>query len=268
MSGDGGANWDTVEQFTGTDTDHWADTVTVDLTAYEGESVLVRFAYLTDGGVALRGWEVTDIKLGGVALPVSAFLSDGWMRIDGQWSQTTARYYIAEYRTYDGFDESLKNCHQWNYDYASWVDWFSYNRGLHLIYRDTFYTDNDVATHIGRGGWMVVDAHPRPDGVAYSDGATDHLAYWRPRIQVRDASFSSRPTKTQSIYFVDHDRGWDVGERTAPGEGARTWFNDSRTYWYAGAPEAGVRIPRNLGVRIQIRSMGSGSMKIWVDNKK
>ena len=76
------------------------------------------------------------------------------------WQQKTDRYYIAEYRTYDGFDESLKNCYQFNAGYASWVDWFSYNRGLHLIYRDTFYQDNDVASHIGVGGWMVVDAHP------------------------------------------------------------------------------------------------------------
>ena len=126
---------------------------------------------MTDGGVALKGWEVTDVAVGNVVLPASAFSADGWIRVDGQRQQKTDRYYIAEYRTYDGFDASLKDCYQFNGGYSSWVDWFSYNRGLHLIYRDAFYEDNDVAAHIGVGGWMVVDAHPKVDSVAYSDGA-------------------------------------------------------------------------------------------------
>jgi immune inhibitor A len=274
VSADGGSKWDTVKEYTGSDMDHWADTVTVDLSAYAGKDVLIRFEYLTDGGVALKGWEVTDIAVGGTRLPASAFTSDGWIRVDGEWKQKTERYYIAEYRTYDGFDASLKNCYQWNNSYASWVDWFSYNRGLHLIYRDTFYMDNDVATHLGKGGWMVIDAHPKPDSVAYSDGPTDYVGYWRPRIQVRDASFSLKPTRTQSIYFTDYinlqpdGSPTAVSESTATGKAAQPKFNDKNTYWYAEAPEAGVKIPRNLGVRIQVKSMGSDTMTIWVDNVK
>ena len=264
VSDDGGANWTTLESFTGTDTAHWADTVTVDLAAYEGKSILVRFRYITDSGVALRGWEVTGVAIGGSAIPVAAFDTDGWLRVDGEYMQMTERYYIAEYRTYSGFDGSLKNCYQWNNNYASWVDWFSYNRGLHLIYRDTFYVDNDVASHISYGARMVVDARPLPDSVAYDDTA----GYWRPRIQVRDAAFSLAPTKTQSIFFRDYDAGVDVGERTAPGKLAQPWFKDSRTYWYADDPEAGVKIPKNLGVRIQVKAMNSNVMTIWVDNKK
>jgi immune inhibitor A len=268
VSADNGATWDTVKEYTGSDMDHWADTQTVDLSAFAGKDVLIRFEYMTDGGVALKGWEVTDIAVGNTVLPASAFSTDGWIRVDGQWQQKTERYYIAEYRTYSGFDESLKNCYQWNNSYASWVDWFSYNRGLHLMYRDTFYQDNDVATHIGAGGWMVVDAHPKVDSVAYSDGATDYVGYWRPRIQVRDASFSLKPTKTQSIYFTDYDQGWGVAESTAPGKAAQPKFNDANTYWYADAPEAGVKIPKNMGVRITVKSMGSETMTIWIDNMR
>jgi immune inhibitor A len=268
VSADGGDNWDTIKEYTGSDMDHWADTQTVDLSAYAGEDVLIRFEYMTDGGVALKGWEVTDIAVDNIVLPASAFTSDGWIRVDGEWAQKTDRYYIAEYRTYDGFDESLKNCYQWNNNYASWVDWFSYNRGLHLIYRDTFYQDNDVATHLGKGGWMVVDAHPKVDSVAYTDGTTDYVGYWRPRIQVRDASFSLNPTRTQSIYFTDYEQGWGVAESTATGKASQPKFNDANTYWYAEAPEAGVKIPKNMGVRITVKSMGSDNMTIWVDNVK
>jgi immune inhibitor A len=267
-SADGGDTWDTLKEYTGSDTDRWADVETVDLSAYEGESILIRFEYMTDGGVALKGWEVSDVAIEDVVLPASAFSSDGWIRVDGEWKRKTDRYYIAEYRTYDGFDESLKNCYQWNYDYDNWVDWFSYNKGLHLIYRDTFYMDNDVSTHVGRGGWMVVDSHPMPAGVAYSDGADDYLGFWRPRIQVRDASFSLKPTQTQSIYFVDYDQGWGVAESTAPGRAAQPKFNDARTYWYDDAPEAGVKIPRNLGVRVVVKSMRAETMTVHVDNVK
>jgi immune inhibitor A len=268
VSDDGGATWDTLVDYSDVDTEDWAVTQTVDLSAYEGKSVLVRFEYFTDGGVAPRGWEVTDIRLGATTLGESAWTTDGWLRLDGEWTQKTDRYYIAEYRNGDGSDASLRNCYQWNYNYANWVDWYGYNKGLHLIYRDTFYADNDVALHEGRGGWMVVDSHPMPDGVAYSDGADDYFGYWRPRIQVRDASFSLKPTRTQSVYFVDYDQGWGVGEDVMPGKGGRSTFNDSKSYWYAEAPEAGVKIPRNLGVRIIVKSMNDDTMTIRVDNVK
>ena len=271
-----GSTWTTVQSpgntvaapagfgLTDSDTEHWATPISYDLSAYAGQDVFLRFRYRTDGGVAYRGWEVTGITLGGTSIPVTAFSRDGWSRVDGLYTQMSENYYIAEYRTDDGSDSALKNCYQFNDAYGSWVDWFSYNRGLLLMYCDTFYQDNDVATHLGYGGWMMVDSRPMPDGVAYGDA----YGYWRPRIQVRDAAFSRDPTKTQSIYFKDYDAGVDVGERTAPGKLAEPWFKDSRTYWYAADPEAGVKIPRNLGVRIQVKAMSSNSMKLWVDNKK
>jgi immune inhibitor A len=279
VSDDGGATWGYAQSaatvsdgqggfgLSGSDTTHWADTMTYDLSAYAGKSVLVRFEYKTDPGVSPWGWEVTDVAVGGVAIPVSAFASDGWLRADGTVTMYSSQYYVAEYRTYDGFDEGLKNCYQWNLDYASWVDWYHYNRGLHLIYRDTFYADNDIASHLGIGGYNVVDARPLPDGQTYADS----FGYWRPRIQVRDAAFGLKPTASQSIYFVDYyapDGSVAVAERVAPGKLAQPWFNDAGRYWYAESPEAGVKIPRNLGVRIQVRAMTSTGMTIWVDNKK
>ncbi len=277
VSDDDGATWTTVQSdatvddgtgnygLSGTDTDHWQDTMTYDLSAYAGRSVLVKFEYWTDPGVAPRGWEVTDIAVGGLTIEESAFSSEGWLRVDGGVRRFSDQYYIAEYRTHDGSDALLKNCYQANGLYDSWVDWFSYNRGLHLIYRDTFWQDNDVgARGGGSGGWNVVDARPIPDAVAYDET----IGFWRPRIQVRDAAFSTTRTPSQSIWFRDYDAGVAVGESVAPGKSAQTWFNDTWKYWFAEAPEAGVKIPRNLGVRIQVRSMDADGMTIWVDNKK
>ena len=218
--------------------------------------MLVRFAYLTDGGVALRGWEVTDVAIGGEILPSSAFAA-GWIRVDGRRRQKTDRYYIAEYRTYDGFDEGLKNCYQLNCDYASWVDWFRYNRGLHLIYRDTFYDDNDVATHVGHGGWMVVDAHPRPTA---SPTATARPTSWatggRASRCATRRSASSRPGRRASTSPTTTG-AWASPRAPLP---ARRRSRSSTTRGRTGtpdAPEAGVKIPKNLGVRISVKSMGS-----------
>ena len=240
-----------------------------DLTPAAGQNVFLQFEYYTDGGVALRGWEVGGAMVNATAIPDASFASDGWVSVDGVYKASSTRYYIAEYRTYDGFDEALKNCYQWNNDYAAKVDWFRYNRGLHLIYRDTWYQDNNVGEHPGEGGWQVVDARPIPDSVFLNSADR----YWRTRIQMRDAAFGMYASQAQLIYLVsksapaltDYDLNW--GERVAPAKMAQRWFDDGKTWWYSAAPDSGTKIPR-LGVRIQVKSQNSTALKIWVDNVK
>lgn len=261
VSADGGVTWDTLRSFTGSDTDHWLLATWVDLSAYAGTSILVRFRYVTDGLVSGRGWEIADVGVGGSQLPRSAFTTD-WLTADGSWVFTSQRYYIAEYRAGKGFDEALRHCHEADWDGDNLVDWFSYNRGVHLIYRDTFWDDNDVATHPGKGARMVVDARPKPDSVVY-DGVR---GYWRPRIQVRDAAFSRSATAAQPIYFIDYREWAGIGTRKAPAEAAQPCFQDTRTYWYAADPYTGVKLPK-LGVRIQVQKVTATNVTLWVDNK-
>ena len=201
--------------------------MTVDLSAYAGQERPRPLRVHDRRRRGPQGWEVTDVAVGNTVLPASAFSTDGWIRVDGLWQQKTDRYYIAEYRTYDGFDESLQNCYQFNAGYANWVDWFSYNRGLHLIYRDTFYAGQrrGHAPRATAAGWSSTPTLGRQ--CRLRDGGTDYLGVWRPRIQVRDASFSLRPTQTQSIYFADYGNLQSdgspapVGERTAQGKAAQ-----------------------------------------------
>ncbi|MCX6362731.1 MAG: immune inhibitor A, partial [Actinobacteria bacterium] len=141
VSEDGGTTWATVQSpgntvevqpgeyaLTGTDTEHWADTMTYDLSAYAGKSVLLQFRYVTDVGVANKGWEVTDLMVGDAPVATADFTGDGWVRVDGAMTSMSDNYYIAEYRTRDGSDALLKNCYQYNGLYHNWVDWFSYNQ--------------------------------------------------------------------------------------------------------------------------------------------
>jgi immune inhibitor A len=277
VSTDGGDSWTSVASdgntvqtaggkwaLTGSDTGDWDKTISYDLSPWAGKKVLIRFRYVTDDTLAQRGWEITGVAVGGTPLDDSAFTSDGWLRLDGQTTVYSDDYYIAEYRTRDGSDASLADCYEFDRDRTAWVDWFSYDQGLHLIYRDTFWADNDVGAHPGEGGWMVVDARPNPDAVEY-DGTT---AYWRPRIQLRDAAFSPEHTPDQSIYFKDYDTGTNVGERAAPGKLAAPAFSDDWQYWFPETPLAGVKLPAGLGVSIRVKSVSASGMVITVDNVK
>jgi immune inhibitor A len=279
ISGDGGTTWYTAQSqgntvevekglwgLTGGETGAWGETMTFNLSAWAGKSVLVQFRYLTDGTVSQSGWEIADVAVGDATIPDGALTSEGWTRVDGQSTVYSDNYYMAEYRTRAGSDASLADCYEFDRARTNWVDWYAYDQGLLLIYRDTFWTDNDVAAHPGEGGWMVVDARPTPDGVSYG-GST---GYWRPRIQLRDAAFSLAPTHAQSIYFRDYarDPAADVGERLAPGRPAAALFSDSRQYWFPQTPTSGVHIPARLGVRIRVMSAKADAMTIWVDNKR
>ncbi len=278
VSSDGGKHWKTVRSpghtmtaspgvygLTGADVTDWRRPISYDLSAYGGKKVLVRFRYTTDGSTYYRGWELAGVKIGAHSLQATDYVSRGWMRARGVVAQMTERYYMAEYRTYDGFDASLRYGYQLDPGAtgANVVDWFAYDPGLVLIYRDTFYSDNDVASHYGVGGWMVVDGRPQPDSVTYD---TSTVGYWRPRIQVRDAALGLDTSADQSIYFQDKERGVDVGQATAPGKPAQPLFNDAGHYWFAQAPEAGTKVP-HLGVRIEVKSMTPAAMTILVTDK-
>ena len=279
VSEDGGTTWATAQSpgntveiesgvwaLTGGNTGDWGEAITYDLSPWAGKRVLVQFRYLTDVGVATAGWEITDVKVSGTTVPETAFASKGWKRVDGEGTVFSDNYYIAEYRTHAGAGAALADCYEFNRAFPGWVDWYTYNEGLHLIYRDTFWEDNDVGAHPGQGGWLVVDARPDPDGVRYDETT----GYWRTRIQLRDAAFSLTPTRTQSIYFRDYatEPATDVGESIAPGKPAAPFFDDARQYWFPETPYSGVDLPGNLGVRIRVKSASADAMTIWVDNVK
>lgn len=246
---------------TGSDTGNWATPIVYDLTPVAGHQVYLQFEYSTDLYVAGRGWEITDISIDGAPIPTAAFAANGWVRTDGTYFAKAARHYMAEYRTYDGFDAGLRDCYQVNWSRANWVDFFRYNRGLHLLYVDTWYGDNEVGVHPGRGLVMVVDARPIPDSVMV--GGKDR--YWRTRIQVRDAAFGRFPTPAQWIYLISGGSGW--GEQLAVGKSAQPGFNDARTWWYAEKEDAGTKVPK-LGVQMKVRSQQPALLKVWIDNIK
>ena len=241
----------------GTDAPVW-EAESYPLKVYAGKTVRVRFRYLTDGGLAYRGWEVTNVSLPGTAGPVAFGGADTgyldpdtpWQSVDGVFGKDYERYYLAEYRARDGFDGALANVN--NGKLMSPTEFFPYNTGLHLISCDTFYGDNNVSAHPGEGAWMVVDAHPIPDMMSNGEP-------WLTRFQVRDAAFSTKPTPDLRL------TPWMNAPETLllPGRAAQPSFDDSKVWWYDWAPTAGVKIDE-LGVTLTVTAMDAKSLTLRV----
>jgi immune inhibitor A len=256
-SGNPGINGASGGGVAGTDDPAW-EAETYSLDAYAGEAIQLRFHYLTDPAVSYRGWEVTDVSVANSPTDVSFTGADtgyldpdtAWQQVNGGIGETSSRYYIAEYRNRSGYDGALAACYNFRTNTAA--DYFPYNTGLHLIYRDTFWADNNVGQHYGEGGWMVVDAHPVPDMQALD-------IPWRTRIQVRDAAFSTKSTPGMWItpWSGTPEKLW------LPGRPAQAVFDDSRIWWFPWAPDSGVKLDE-LGVRIAVKSMDSKGMVLNV----
>ena len=130
VSTDGGATWTRVATnlstsddpngqnfgngITGSSGGDWVD-LTADLSAFSG-NVLVGFRYWTDGAATEAGLRLDEIAVSGQ--PVDGAETDaGWtyapatggFRVtSGTETSLASHYYVAEYRTYKGYDYGLK----------------------------------------------------------------------------------------------------------------------------------------------------------------
>ena len=118
VSTDGGATWQTVPTNLSNSTVEpngidgfsggWVD-LTADLPA---GNVLIGFRYWSDGGVNYDGFMIDNIQINGYPLD-GAETDAGWTftgfrRTTGTEDKLYNNYYVAEYRTYKGYDGGLK----------------------------------------------------------------------------------------------------------------------------------------------------------------
>ncbi len=202
VSTDGGATWltaptnlshSTVEP-NGIDgySNGWVD-LSVDLSAYTG-NVLLGFRYISDGGVNEAGFMVDDMRstamrsMGPRRKPVGHFT--GFRTTTGTEAKLYSQYYVAEFRTYMGYDHGPEDGTLllrlpaiapilWITSPTRTACWSTTG-----IPRSA---DNNTGLHPGEGLLLPVDAHfqtlKRIDGAA-----------WRNRVQAYDATFTLDPT--------------------------------------------------------------------------
>lgn len=148
-------------------TDGWRHDY-VDLTPFAGKTVKLRLVYDTDAAFTPRGWHADDFALtdgtqtvwsddveGGLGdwSPSGGTFTNthgqGWVVNDGQ--REVSRFYLAEWRNFDGFDKGLQYAYDTNYsrDGAWKVEKFKYNApGLLVWYRDSTFTNNSLVNNL------------------------------------------------------------------------------------------------------------------------
>jgi immune inhibitor A len=262
---------------------------------------LFRFRYQTDGGVHLPGAFIDDIRItkGRTELVFDdvegapMWIAEGGFKIStGIESVIGDRYYLAENRTYVGYDENLATG-PYQFSFAltdpDKVEHFVQQDGLLIWMVDETYGDNNNSQHPGRGLALPVDAHPQP--FTYGDGT-------RPsnRRQPFDATFGTQAVPagpnadpedpenpdpfgcgglhkqivvghgpSQSLDYLCAWPGLHDGEGTLA---AVTDFNDTNVdaYWVASNPQNSTKVAGH-GVQMHVDSQTTnGPIVIDVTN--
>ena len=237
----------------------WTD-LSVPLDAYAGQSVQLRFLYKTDGGLALPGLFVDDVAVtaGGSTLTsdgaedgAGAWTLDGFSVVGSSTTDAYDNFYVMGHRSYVSYDRYLRTG-PYNFGFAStrpdWVEHYAYQQGLLISYWDTSQADNNTITHPGEGRNLPIDARPRP----IIDRTTGKP--FRARVQVYDAPFSTRKADSMTLH-TDGKPTYVRGQAAAP------LFDDTKKYFYAEAPQHGVKLP-GAGVKVRVLSEKGTSLKV------
>ncbi|MEU9824828.1 immune inhibitor A domain-containing protein [Micromonospora chersina] len=263
VSANGGATWTDLKNnlvdsgdsgIDGSSNGAWVDS-TYDLSAFAGQTVLFRYRYATDGGVHFAGPFLDNVSLtknGSVAWTDDAetlaaeWTAKGWTRITGSVTDTYPRFYIAENRTWFGYDDTLRTG-PYNYGFASrpnWVEHFSNHQGMLVWYVNYAYGDNNTSTHPGYGLNLPVDVRPDKINVGGQGVITN-------RRNGYDATFSLYAKPAQTFHKNDV-------AVTVPALDPQPIFSDKgiAKYWNSGNPWNSVKVA-GTGTTIEILKQGT-----------
>ena len=229
--------------------------ITIDLSAYSGKTVTLRFFYSTDPGYTDPGWWIDDVTLGGVVLDdftagMGAWATapaDAWKLVP--YSLQTPRYYLVEWRSTTKYDKFLKAYVTTNSTDTVWrVERVPYNiPGAVVYYRDAQYPEGysqfqnygDAPSFGPKNKLLVVDLNYKPmrlfdQGLDPVDG---YLGYLNSRASSYDAALTLQPSQAITLSKVFGLA--DVGPFFTPAKPAVSTFNDALGYYagfYFGAP--------------------------------
>src|SRR5450759_4505268 len=260
-STDGGATWVSVPTNLSTSKDPngqnkgfgitGASSGWVDLTAkLPAGNVLLGFRYWTDTNTGGFGFMVDDINITGNPTD-GAETNAGWTYkpttgfhvTTGTESALFNQYYVAEYRTYKGYDSTLKVGPYFfgylnNPALQNFVDHFPYQDGLLINYWDTSQANNQTAVHPGKGLLLPIDAH-------FTALRNVNGAVWRNRIQTYDSTFTLDKTAALKNLHVNRVLS------PLPSLEAVPVFDNTMSYYDPANPQGSVMNP-NTGTKITI----------------
>ncbi|MFI7066665.1 immune inhibitor A domain-containing protein [Kribbella sp. NPDC050124] len=241
----------------------WVD-ATFDLSAYADKTVGLQFRYSTDPAAGGKGFFADEIKVtnGSTTLVTSGaeatpegWTLNGFSSMGASFTSLHDNFYLASHLNYVDYDAHLQTG-PYNFGFLNtkpdWVEHFPYQDGLLVSYWDTSVDDNNTNEHPGSGLILPIDSHPVP--INKIDGTL-----WRPRVSGYDAPFGLEKADS----FTLHTNGQPSYIR---GQAGVSTFNDSKTYWYAEQPSAGVKVPNN-GVNIRVLDRDGTTMTVRVTKR-
>jgi immune inhibitor A len=244
-----------------------------DLSAYAGQTVLLRIRYWTDAFTFFWGLAVDDITIGGFSDDAETS-PNGWTitkftSSNGKKITNKQHYYIAEFRQYRGYDSGLQTGPYAGTSYLNGkVGHYPYQDGLLVTYADEDWTNNNTSAHAGEGFALPIDARPTPMlRLGVPEPGTQNVwnfSPWLSTVQAFDATFGLQPTDSLLLPFVGTlppPAGSPAGtpnrrvqfEISIPSTPAVSLFNDLNSYWSPVKPDASVITPTS-GTTISIFS--------------
>ncbi|GAA1695700.1 immune inhibitor A [Kribbella yunnanensis] len=238
---------------------------TFDLSAYAGKTVGLQFRYTTDPAAGGKGFFADEIKVtsgdttvlsSGAETTPDGWTLNGFSTVGASYTTQHDNYYLASHINYVNYDAHLKTG-PYNFGFANTapdkVEHFPYQDGLLLWYWDTSQEDNNTNEHPGQGLVLPIDSHPVP--INRLDGQL-----WRPRVGGYDAPFGLEKADSFSLHL-------NGNASYIRGQAGVSTFNDSKPFWFAEQPMAGVKVPNN-GVNIKVLSRNGTSIKVQVSKRK
>jgi immune inhibitor A len=209
------------------------------------------FRYWTDGATVRPGFAVDSISFQGTtdnATSTSGWTLNGFVQLaNGAYTQSYFHYYLVESRSAYLGDRSL--CGAYNWIVGNLLEKQCYADGLLIDYRNSGYSDNDVALHPGAGLVLPIDAHPK--ALIMPDGKTP----WRARWQTWDSTFGLASHSVTLSQYVNQSRTLRKTYTAAP---VSTFYDDpSTTAYYDGSiPWESVKTAGS-GLRLDITGVSA-----------
>ncbi|MFC4014521.1 immune inhibitor A domain-containing protein [Nonomuraea purpurea] len=268
----------------------------VNLTPFAGQTIKLRLAYNTDAAFQMRGWHVDDFALtNGTTTVWSDDVEggdNGWKATGGTFTNTSGqgwtrnngerelqRFYLAEWRNFDGFDKGLQYTYDTTYsrDEAWKVEKIKYNApGLLVWYRDSTFINNSVRDGLtaqpslgAKGSLLVVDSHFDPLRRTGTAAAKDPQLNknLQGRVQSSNAAFGFGKTYPFKECLEAADEPFSEYCTDFPAQKGVSAFTDAKT-WVPGIEEIdGALYYRDFDASTVVPSKGDQAYSTRVVNK-
>jgi immune inhibitor A len=234
-------------------------TLSFDLSAYRGKTIMLRLRYVTDSSTTMPGWWIDNVKLDGVPLDdfegASGSTFPNWTNTTNAatgWvvapvTKSYSNYYLVEWRSDTKYDQMVRTAYATTYyDADEWqVARIPYNiPGALVYYRNARFLGNKdlganlyASPSIGpKYQLLVVDMNPAPLRRMGASGAYSYT-YYSPIAGSYDAALTLQDTDPFTVTYTAYEAY--TGTHTFAAHAPVTTFDDAQGYYpgfYSGSP--------------------------------